>query len=123
MQGKQVYAYEAGIIDYWCGWLTFDEMYKKIKEGAINTGGDGNVEYAIQGFLLFIHKVYLAAVDLGWEGDIREGPYFTVYPGGEIGSGVWPLVMSWKQDNNGVSFLGSEIQLHIIKDDENNCPF
>jgi hypothetical protein len=43
---------------------------------------------------------------LGWEGDIREGPYVSILPSYDSGSES-PFLIAWKQDNNGECFIVS----------------
>lgn len=47
----------------------------------------------------------------GWEGDIREGPYVTVVPQDPGMSALPPVIIGWKQDNNGTTFVASPFPL------------
>ncbi len=53
-----------------------------------------------------------ASRTLGWEGDVREGPYFFTVP--VEGGSAFGVV--WKQDNNGTSFIGSPVPLDYLRD-------
>ncbi len=51
---------------------------------------------------------------VGWEGDIREGPFIAGLPtdkGGEDGK----VMIAWKQDNNGDTFIVSPIRLKWLE--------
>lgn len=45
-----------------------------------------------------------AARQIGWEGDIREGPFIAGFPNDP--DATWAAYMiAWKQQNNGMSFI------------------
>ena len=46
---------------------------------------------------------------LGWEGDIREGPYFAPLPENDTHPSAF--LLAWKQDNNGATFVASPFNL------------
>jgi hypothetical protein len=53
-------------------------------------------------------KAQELAKKAGWDGDIRDGPYVTVLP---LPPGPSPVVIGWKQDNNGNCFIASPYKL------------
>lgn len=55
----------------------------------------------------------IAARFLGWEGDMREGPYVSMLPSHDSGSSS-PFLIAWKQDNNGDCFIISPYLLPWI---------
>ena len=56
----------------------------------------------------------MAARLLGWEGDIREGPFVSMLPSYDSGSNS-PFIIAWKQDNNGTCFIVSPYLLPWIE--------
>lgn len=63
-------------------------------------------------------SVQAAARQMGWEGDIREGPSVTVLPRepGEYEPGH--VIVAWKQHNNGTTFLASPIRLPWLETED-----
>lgn len=51
---------------------------------------------------------------LRWHGDMREGPFFSPLPA------IWgaPIVVGWKQDDNGTTFWGSEHRLGWLEEED-----
>ena len=56
---------------------------------------------------------YLAAT-LGWEGDIREGPFTTMLRDPDDRGGSSTRAIAFKQDNNGVTFVAVHSALHWL---------
>lgn len=55
---------------------------------------------------------------IGWEGDIREGPYFSVLPGNSRDNNVCvPIIMAFKHNNNGTTFIASSYELPWLQED------
>jgi len=54
---------------------------------------------------------------IGWEGDIREGPFISMLPPNEGGSSSL-FIVAWKQDNNGTSFVASPYILPWISNED-----
>ena len=109
------YAYAIGPIDHWIGWST-------LRGAALAQVDDAQTEdhgYAYSQEWLIDHmgnqleaakKMFL---ELGWEGDIREGPYVTAIPlTDECNFG---LLFALKQDNNGQTFIWSPVPLPYLK--------
>ncbi len=57
-------------------------------------------------------KAQELARKVGWEGDIRTGPYVTVLP---FPPGPPPVVIGWKQSNNGNCFIASPYEMPWLK--------
>ena len=53
-------------------------------------------------------KAQKIAQELGWEGDIREGPYVSMLP---VVSDWSEILIAWKQDNNGTTFIAAPYRL------------
>jgi hypothetical protein len=51
---------------------------------------------------------------IAWEGDIREGPYVTVLPEVPGDQSLPPVVIAWKQDHRGTTFIASPFELPWI---------
>lgn len=88
-------------IDFWVGWMTIDQFIDSFDE-------DGPFyEYSpsdlAQSFERSITAVFNTARKIGWEGDFRQGPYIAPVIDGTNGS--TRVLMAWKQDNNGTTFV------------------
>ncbi|MBF0449003.1 MAG: hypothetical protein HQL67_12440 [Magnetococcales bacterium] len=121
-----MYVYSTPPIDFWDGWLSFrDELAKRVvwerqnpgkssEPGTLVCGADyesiGKAEGMGSAALeeLLYRAMHIAARNHGWEGDIRDGPYIAGVPEGEYCSSV---MVAWKQDNNGTTFIGSPVRL------------
>jgi hypothetical protein len=55
------------------------------------------------------------ALEIGWEGDIREGcgPFVSVLPQPDVDN----FLIAWKQDNNGTTFVASPYRLPWLEED------
>lgn len=58
----------------------------------------------------FRNQAYELAKKVGWEGDIREGPYIAGLPTHETADDGH-IMIAWKQDNNGDTFVVSPYKL------------
>jgi hypothetical protein len=97
-------------IDQWSGWQKPDQVFTGTDKD------DGDTHPADEWPELW-KEVQRLAKGLGWEGDVREGPFVTVLPR-EPGD-YWPgyVLVAWKQDNNGTTFLASPIHLPWLETD------
>lgn len=87
----KLHVYSLAPIDFWSGWTK--------AEHAVD-------EYFTQSDLDALWaKASDLALDAGWEGDVRSGPYVAGFPDPDTGG---PAVMiAWKQENNGTTFVAS----------------
>ena len=90
-------------IDQWSGWQCPDKVF-------IGTEEDVDAHQSADWGELWT-SVQKLALQMGWEGDVRDGPYVTVLPREPLD--YWPghVIIAWKQDNNGDTFLASPIHL------------
>jgi|SRR6516164_6932518 hypothetical protein len=99
--------YELGPIDMWFGWTPLQKVLA-IASKPFSERGDwchhsaGKLEYALA------HAQQLAKL-LGWERDMREGPYFSPLPENDTDPAAF--LLAWKQDNNGTTFVASPYRL------------
>lgn len=89
-------------IDDWTGWQEPSEVFRARVDNLISEWLDA-AEWSPMWA-----KAQELANKAGWEGDIREGPYLTVLP---YPPGPPPIVIGWKQDNNGNTFIASPYEL------------
>lgn len=107
---KLVHVYAGGPLDFWGGWqnttdvLTYERTDLRLPPGLKIDRDD---------FTPFIYSAKEIAHEMGWEGDMREGPYVSVLPDGEGGRSLF--LVGFKQDNNGTTFIGSEVELPHLK--------
>jgi hypothetical protein len=95
-------------IDQWSGWQKPRDVFTGLDDA------DADSHLAADWKPLWATAKKMAKF-LGWEGDIREGPYVTVLPNapGEFAPGG--IIIAWKQDNNGETFLASPRRLAWIE--------
>jgi hypothetical protein len=91
-----MFAYARAAIDFWPGWLTEEQFKAAIQSVA---------EYED-----FRDKAFALAKEVGWEGDIREGPFIAGIPTHETADDGH-FIIAWKQDNNGDTFVASPYRL------------
>lgn len=102
----RLFVYEADQpIDFWRGWLDISQVVQSIKED-----GGGNIDY--QELIMLMVDAFDGASKIDWEGDIREGPYFSVMPTNED---FCPFIVAWKQNNNGQTFLGARVPIYSLE--------
>lgn len=91
-----------------------DDFYLWMKPSNIfnEKGSDGFLKTKDFEHLFDIAKV--AAKQIGWEGDIIEGPFVSVLPP-ESGGGPSLFIVAWKQVNNGTCFIASPYRLPWIR--------
>lgn len=97
-----LFAYSLAPIDFWEGWLT-EGQYKI----ALVTQSD-QAARALARYESFRDRALDLGRDLGWEGDFREGPFVSGLPSNDNDA---PVVIAWKQDNNGSTFVVSPLEL------------
>jgi hypothetical protein len=102
-----MFAYSREPIDFWPGWLTETE-FKSQLESRYESEGDQSGAWARYGD--FRAKAEAAAKKIGWEGDMREGPFVAGLPGRD-GEGDGQIMIAWKQDNNGLTLIVSPYKL------------
>lgn len=103
---SRYYVYATGPIDFWQGWNKPDDKYADI----------GRVHFILERF----SEVAVLAHDKGWEGDIREGPYWIPVPFDD--SGRCDVILAWKQDNNNTTFVASPVRLPWLSSRDEEGP-
>lgn len=93
--------YSIGIIDHWNGW----QNPKRVFRAASKDTEDGRTWADWE--KLWTEAQWLAG-RLGWEGDVRQGPYVAVVPNRPDEFWECSVIIGWKQDNNGSTFIASE---------------
>ena len=104
MSGEDLYVYECGPIDWWHGWSTIEQAIS-------------NTDENVNGFRVFVGKAsddlrelegtaLARFIDKGWEGDGEA--MVTAIP---TGADTCQLVIAVKQNNNGTTWIASEISL------------
>ena len=89
-------------IDFWNGWLKPSDLFR------VSVGDDDTKWHDPAEWVSMWAKAQELARKVGWEGDIREGPYVTVLP---EPPGPSPVVIGWKQDNDGTTFIATPFEL------------
>lgn len=92
-------------IDFWNGWQKPSDLFRA------SGNGFGTEWHDPAEWLSMWAKAQELAEKAGWEGDIRDGPYVTVLPEPPGTSGLPPVVIGWKQGNNGGTFVASPYEL------------
>jgi hypothetical protein len=102
-----MYAYSLAPIDVWAGWVKQETFKSEI--GIVFQGED--VSGALADYESRLEEAKGLAEKLGWEGDIKEGPYIAALPSEKGGS----YLIAWKQDNKDATFLFSPFELPWLK--------
>lgn len=102
--------YRLAPIDFWVGWNHKNDLFREITTEELayefRDIEEWNWLWAVASAL---------ARRIGWEGDIREGPYVSMLPN----AGCDPecsVLIAWKQDNNGTTFIASPYRLPWLED-------
>lgn len=96
-----IYVYRVDPIDDFHLWMSPDDLLSKFEKEDFRSRWeyDEVLDMARAGARL-----------IGWEGDMRDGPFVSVLPPGGSGVGS-PFLIAWKQNNNGTSFVTSPYAL------------
>jgi hypothetical protein len=112
-----MHVYMTGPIDLWEKLRTVDEYCGSIlsivnpfieKDGGAYGDGEVNLE-KFHHILQSLQEAMELAQKVGWDGDIREGPFIFLLPDVEHGEMKFGFI--WKQDNDGITFIASPFPL------------
>lgn len=106
-----MFAYSRAPIDFWPGWLKEDAYLAGL--GNVYRA-EGEVESAIEHYNRQKARAFFLAGKVGWEGDVREGPFIAGLPTDEPGEDG-KVMIAWKQDNNGDTFVVSPLRLNWLE--------
>jgi hypothetical protein len=101
------FVYElASPIDFWDGFALLEDF-------TCSDALDDEIAYRAErpptrAMKLLAASMHIASTRGHWEGDIRGGPFISGLPRDGYPNA---LIVAWKQDNNGTTFVGSEIEL------------
>lgn len=110
---RPMIVYELSPIDNWSGWQKPEAVFRlEIDDPTVHDTTD---------WLPLWEKAKTLAGRLGWEGDIREGPFVTVIPEDGLGGGPSAVVIAWKQNSNGTTFVASPYHLSWLEAHEVRC--
>lgn len=102
----KLYCYHVAPIDFWFG-AVGSSLLDSMIDGEY---GDARERKQVRaGIVALRSKAEKAFLGIGWEGDVREGPYFFSVPG----DNQMLLGYMLKQDNNGSCFIASPIPLPV----------
>jgi hypothetical protein len=105
---KAIHVYHLNTpIDFWTGWRTENEFLAHLAVYCADSGMASGVTDEIGEYTEFRQTAMELAHDIGWDGDIRKGeggPYVTALPNEDC---TVQLVLAWKSDNNGTTFVAS----------------
>jgi hypothetical protein len=103
-----LFVYVTAPIDFWDGWTREGRYVKEL------AARDYYSPKAVAEYKALMSVAMELARGLGWDGDIREGPYVTALPNPD--SGCSDIIVAWKQDNNGTTFIASPRLLPWLHD-------
>lgn len=92
-----IYVYRVEPIDDFHLWMSPSDVFNAFGSNDLRT---------IKEFEEVFDTAKTSARLIGWEGDIREGPFVSMLPPDGAGSRSL-FIVAWKQDNNGTSFVAS----------------
>lgn len=93
------YAYALAPIDFWAGWMKEPDFEHQLAE--VYAADD--VPAVLRDYLEFRDAALGLARKIEWEGDFREGPFVAGLPSIDQSR----ILIAWKQDNNGTTFVVS----------------
>ncbi|WP_341020752.1 hypothetical protein [Brevundimonas diminuta] len=111
----KIHVYAAAPIDFWQGWQHTSTAVTLARD---ENGLPPDLKINRDDFAPFFQTVKELAHELGWEGDMSQGPFVSMLP--DIKSGGGYLVAAFKQSNNGVTFIGSQVELPYLRADGAN---
>lgn len=95
--------YKIEPIDHWIGWHKPSDIFRALL-------AEWDCEWLRPAdWERSWNKAQKLALRLGWDEDIRTGPFVTVIPDQE--GSMPPFLIGWKQDNNGTTFVASPLRL------------
>lgn len=91
-------------IDFWSGWQRPEELFR---------GGPDLTDdcHPAADWPPLWEEAKKLATRAGWEGDVSQGPFVTVVPEVPGTYSTPPVIIAWKQKNNGTSFVASPFPL------------
>ncbi len=107
LEANGMFAYARAAIDFWDGWQNEPEFLASLFKGYDLVE---DAESAVSRYVKTLRKAKEVATHIGWEGDIREGPFIAGLPTSSTGYDNQYMI-AWKQDNNGDTFVFSPYRL------------
>ena len=121
-----MFVYHTAPIDFWAGApdvLTYVNSLKRFNsvreliddmEGFMKVPAETEDCSQAEEIVELLRQALSLAKDIGWEGDFRAPPHicFVPYPD----EACFKKIFVWKQDNNGSTFIASEIPLPWLND-------
>jgi hypothetical protein len=101
-----MFAYRLPSINSWNGWMTESRYLEELAEEAKAEASSSSVSK----YEALRSKAFELARNVGWEGDIREGPFIAGIPTDTPGDDGY-IMIAWKQDNNDTTFVVSPFNL------------
>lgn len=96
---SKLYVYSIAPIDLWPGWFEESDYLKSA--ALIDTS-------FVDEYRALKEEAMEAALDAGWEGDFRQGPFVAGIPSA---NGEPRVMIAWKQESNGTTFVVSPVEL------------
>jgi hypothetical protein len=113
----KLFVYAISPIDHWGGWRRLDEaMLAAPPDAWTRSSYTWQFGPTFEDLNTRLEIAKKLARKRGWEGDIREGPYWVPLPIDE--PGVYDFMIAWKQDNNGTCFVVLPFPLPWLAKDE-----
>jgi len=101
-----IFVYGVEPIDVWLGWNDEEQFRASVDRWCVlESRGPFWALYEA-----FRDQSMEIARSLGWQGDIREGPFIAGVPTFEIRN-TSLFMVAWKQDDDGLTFIASPVRL------------
>jgi hypothetical protein len=110
-----MYVYNMEPIDCWDGWT----LVKDYKFGCGDLPEDERSPFLTKKEFedLYLKAQKIAKAFYGWDGDVRTGPFISGIPAFP-GDCSPQILIGWKQDNNGITFVASPVRLTWLDPDD-----
>jgi hypothetical protein len=104
-----MHLYATGPIDFWPGTFTHGEIVAQLTE---RSGSPEDGARAVEELGEMVTHALALFVEMGWERDCREGPFFFAVPNPD--EHAMQIGVALKQDSNGTTFIASPVWLPHI---------
>lgn len=108
-----IFVYGVEPIDAWLAWSDEEQLKASVDRWCSSERRSGFWAF----YEAFRDQSMEIARSLGWQGDIREGPFVAGVPTFEIRN-TSLFMVAWKQDDDGLTFIASPVRLPWLESKE-----
>lgn len=109
MEWVTLHVYAISPIDFWQGWTPEHQYRLLLKQNA------PSAVWGEQRLDDLIREAQRLARQIGWEGDVSQGPFLAPLAPRDSGE-EYDYMIAWKQSNNGDTFIASPYRLSWLEE-------